>query len=154
MCTCQTLKRWFMWLNRRDQELPKPFLVSLICTWLTALHYTMFSAHPHTSVTSLCAETVQSGWWVLSVNSGWNFFRKTCSERQQLLPPRHYSFHIVVNWSFEIQGQCLFSSLFLSFFCPVLCDWLSDNKHSGRCLLEIIYRFCQMPVRCRVALAE
>lgn len=63
-------------MNLESKELPKSFLVQVIWEWLTIRQQTMLSPHPHTSVTSLCAETMQSGWWVLSVISCWKIFIK------------------------------------------------------------------------------
>lgn len=63
-------------MNLESKELPESFLVQVIWEWLTIRCQTMLSPHPHTSVTSLCAETMQSGWWVLSVISWWKIFLK------------------------------------------------------------------------------
>lgn len=63
-------------MNLESKELPESFLVQVIWEWLTIRCQTMLSPHPHTSVTSLCAETMQSGWWVLSVISWWKVFLK------------------------------------------------------------------------------
>lgn len=61
-------------MNLESKELPESFLVQVIWEWLTIRYQTMLSPHPHTSVTSLCAETMQSGWWVLSVIPWWKIF--------------------------------------------------------------------------------
>lgn len=63
-------------MNLESKELPKSFSVQVIWEWLTIRQQTMLSPHPHTSVTSLCAETMQSGWRVLSVISCWKIFIK------------------------------------------------------------------------------
>lgn len=63
-------------MNLESKALPESFLVQVIWEWLTIRCQTMLSPHPHTSVTSLCAETMQSGWWVLSVISWWKVFLK------------------------------------------------------------------------------
>lgn len=63
-------------MNLESTELPKSLLVQVMWEWLTIRQQTMLSPRPHTSVTSLCAETMQSGWWALSLISCWKIFLK------------------------------------------------------------------------------
>lgn len=66
-------------MNLESAELPKSLLVQVMWEWLTIRQQTMLSPRPHTSVTSLCAETMQSGWRVLSLISCWKIFLKCCA---------------------------------------------------------------------------
>lgn len=88
-------------MNLESKELPESFLVQVIWEWLTIRCQTMLSPHPHASVTSLCAETMQSGWWVLSVISWWKIFLKWHTHEGSNELFKH-CFHCKV---FKIQGQ-------------------------------------------------
>lgn len=104
--------------------------------------------------------------WVVSVVSHLQMEKKkkkkcgeTCSDRQQLLPPRRYRFHSVVKWSFENPGAgtesgCFLLSLsfFFIFWLPSLV-WIADGKHFRRFRQERAYRLCQMSAWCRAARA-
>lgn len=53
--------------NLRGKDLPPHFELSpTLCDWQRVNDW--HSAWPHTSVTSLFAETAQSGWWMLAVS--------------------------------------------------------------------------------------
>lgn len=95
--------------------------------------------------------------WVVSVVSHLQlekYCRRTCTDRQQLLPPRHKCFHSVVKWSFENSGAgthrldvfALFSSL-TDLSCVIGCLTTNTAADAGR---KESTGFCQMPARCRV----
>lgn len=93
--------------------------------------HTILCSSTHVSHIIMCWNSAE---WVVSVVSHLQLgkkCRKTCSDRQQLLPPL---LKTVEFW--ESRGrdrEWLFSPLFSFFGCPVLCDSLSDNKHCRRC---------------------
>lgn len=123
-------------MNLESKELPKSFLVQVIWEWLTIRQQTMLSPHPHTSVTSLCAETMQSGWWVLSVISCWKIFIK-CRAHGGNTGCRG----AVSSAKFAIQGQrgfplFLHPSFYLRLYCPVSCAQLHKIMTEEQTLLS------------------
>lgn len=119
-------------MNLEGKELPKSLRVQLICEWLTMRHQAMLYPNPRTSVTSLCAETMQSGWWALSVISWW----KNIIGRHAHAVNNRGCLSTVSSVKFwECRGRenvWLFfhPSLFISDW-PVLCGWLSDKIFSA-----------------------
>lgn len=112
-------------MNLEGKELPKSLWVQLICEWLTTRHQTMLSPNPHTSVTSLCAETMQSGRWALSVISWWKkYYRKACARSQQSGLSKHCFLCEVL--AMQGQGECvtIFSPLFIYLWLACLV-WLA-----------------------------
>lgn len=115
-----------------------------------------FFANTHISHIIMWWNSVE---WVVSVVTHFQlekFRRKTCSDTQQLLLPKHC---VPIAWSFGgwgggWGGEWLFSPCFSSFDCAVLCDWPSDNKHFHRWWQGRICRLYQLPARCRTVITK
>jgi len=121
----------------------------LVRARLTTWNRTTFSAHPHTSVTSICAETLWSGWWVLSVISRLKTFRKTSDNCY------HQSITASIVWSSGLlRIQCwglsvaVFSLLFIFWLSSSVNDGLTTNN-TMNAVKEKTKRSGQMSAKCR-----
>lgn len=138
MCTCQALSRSFMRLIRisdepKRQRTAQPILgLAHLCMIDSMAPHNVPCSSTHISHIIMCWNSAE---WVVSVVSHLQLGKKcgkTCSDRQQLLPPKHYCFHSVVKWSFEISGAGTESGCFLPSFhlltaLSCVIGWLTTN---------------------------
>lgn len=102
-------------MAQRGNGLPHSWFSSAVHDWQHGTTQHSLLIHTHQSYHYVLKQCRVGGESCQSSPAG-KKCRKTCSDRQQLLPPRHHCLHSVVNWSFENSGAATESGCFLPSF--------------------------------------